>query len=408
MTSGDLYLWQNLHMYASAVFPIFLSRKFGSVIVKDIWDGCGQVAGPNWWLATDDAIKAASSNAHNLQDMFQEFALWNLFTRQRAKPTIYFPEGQNYDSVNLAARVTSYPKTVTVVDSLQPDNLGADYIMLENVSSFSVGLAVALSPDETQPWGITVVGLHNNMSLPVYVLNARYDTLTGPIVFPNPSDYDRIAVILSVLGGDQKKVDYSLTVSPIGEGVFQPNGGDTLYAGAPFEIRWYFEEIGDSVEIDLSTNNGSTWNRIAKTLNDLVYEWTVPDVSSDSCLIRVTVTDPPGPSDVSDDVFMIRFPRAGYVYDPFPNPAWPERHELMYFKAEFQVTPINPDAEMSIAIMTLAGEKIRELEAKTSTGGVIIPWDFTNKAGEMVAAGPYLAVITFEGETTVKKFVVLR
>jgi len=410
-SSGELNYWRNLHMYASVVFPIFLSEKFGSSIIKDIWDGCGRKSGPNWWLAADTAIQNASANAHNLQDMFQEFALWNLFTKQRARPSTYFPEGQFYDTVNLAARVTAYPATINVLDSVQPDNLGANYVMLDNLSSASPGLAVVLSPDETQPWGITVVGLHNNASLPVSVQNYRYDTLTGPILIPNVSTFDRIAVIVSVLGGNQTQVDYWLTINPMGEGVLQPNGGDTLYVGAPYEIRWFFPGVGDSVVIDLSTNNGQAWNTVATTNNDLVYEWTVPNSPSDSCLVRITVIDSlgvPGASDTSDNVFSIRSGRANFVYDPFPNPAWVEKYDQMYFKAEYQVSATNFSADMSVTIMTLAGEKIRRLYTSSSTGAVILPWDFTNEAGKTVAAGPYLAVIQFAGETTIKKFVVLR
>jgi len=407
-SSGELNYWRNLHMYASVVFPIFLSKKFGSSIIKDIWDGCGRKSGANWWLAADTAIQNASADAHNLQDMFQEFALWNLFTKQRARTGSYFPDAQFYDSVNLAARVTTYPATVHVSDSAQPDNLGANYVMLDNLSSASSGLAVVLTPDETQPWGITIVGLHNNAGLPVSVQNYRYDTLAGPIVIPNVPDFDRIAVIVSVLGGNATQVEYSLTINPMGEGVLQPNGGDSLYVGAPYEIRWFFPGVGDSAVIDLSTNNGQTWSTVTKTANDLVYEWTVPNASSDSCLVRVTVTDPSGASDTSDNVFSIRSGRANFVYDPFPNPAWVEKHDHMYFKAEYQVSEANPIADMTVTIMTLAGEKVRRLHNVSSSGAVIMSWDFTNEEGETVAAGPYLAVIQFAGETTIKKFVVLR
>lgn len=103
-TSPTINYWRNMHMYGSVVFPIFLARKFGTQIVRDIWIGCGTEAGGNWVPSTDAAIRAASNDTLDLQDMYQEFALWTFFTRQRNRPG-FFPDGVQYDSVNLAARV---------------------------------------------------------------------------------------------------------------------------------------------------------------------------------------------------------------------------------------------------------------------------------------------------------------
>jgi hypothetical protein len=404
--SQPIDYWRNLHMYGSVVFPIFLSERYGSGIVKSIWDGCGTVAGPNWWLAADDAIKSHSGDTRDLEDEFQEFALWNLFTRNRAKPADYFLEGDAYDSVNLAARITSYPTTITPIDSALPDNLGANYIIMENVSSMPSGLAVAFSPDPAQTWGITVVGMHNNISLPVYVEHIRFDTLSSLIQIPNAADYDRLALIVTVLAGNAVQADYTLTVTPLAEGVAQPNGGEVLFAGFEYEIRWYFEDAGASVQIDFSSDNGQTWSSVSATDNDLVYEWTIPNVTSDSCLIRVTDLGPQGTSDVSDSVFSI-MTTAQEVDEPFPNPAWIQKHDAVNFKATYQAGA-GEDPTMNVTIMTLAGEKVKEIEGESSSGLALTQWDFTNTDNKTVAAGPYLAVIKFNGETVIKKFVVLR
>ena len=402
--SPAINYWRNLHMYASVIFPIFLSERYGSVIVRDIWNGCGNYAGPNWWLAADAAIKSRSGNTSDLQSEFQEFALWNLFTKQRTRPGEYFPEAIEYDTVNLAARITSYPATITPGDSICPDNLGADYIMLQNVSGLVSGLAISFNPDTTQPWGVTIVGLHNNVNLPVMVEHVDYDTLTSLIRVPNAAEFDRIAVIVSVLGGDAKQVNYSMTISEIGEGVTVPNGGETWYAGFEYDIRWYIENAGDSVRIEYSTDNGFSWNLIAETENDLVYTWLVPETPSDSCLVRITDLTPPGNSVESENVFTIRV-SDDKLWEPFPNPAWVENDDAVYFKATFQVGAGSP---MTVTIMTLAGEKVKTITGEQLGGQVLAAWDFTNDDGRIVAAGPYLAIIDFMGETTIKKFVVLR
>ncbi len=210
--SPTINYWRNLHMYGSVVFPIFLAERYGSVIIRDIWEGCGQVAGPNWWLAADDAIKSRSGDTSDLQNEFQEFALWNLFTKQRFKPG-YFSEAIDYDTVNLAARITSYPTTLNPVDSVLPDNLGANYIMLENVDIMTMGLEIEFEPETADSWGITLVGMQNDIGQPVMVEHIDYDTVTSPIQIPNASEFDRIALIVSVLGGNALQVGYQLTIT---------------------------------------------------------------------------------------------------------------------------------------------------------------------------------------------------
>lgn len=408
LLSPMINYWRNLHMYGSAVFPIFLSERFGKDIIRDIWDRCGDVAGPNWWLAVDDAIRNASGDTRTLEDEFQEFALWNLFTRQRAITGSYFPDAADFDSVNLSARITSYPATVSPIDSVLPDNLGANYIILENVASMSTGLAISLNADLAETWGITVVGMQYDIGLPVSIQHIKYDTLSSLIRILDADDYDRIALIVTVLSGNSVQADYSLTVTSGVEGVQQPNGGEILYAGVQYDVRWYFETADDSVTIEYSLDDGFSWNHLADTENDLAYEWMVPDTPSDSCLVRVSNYPSLDPSDVSDSVFAIKTTTGNKVHEPFPNPAWPEKHNVMYFKGEYIVSPLIGEAAMKVTIMTVAGEKLRELNKTSSSGAVVIEWDFTNDDGRTVAAGLYLAVIDFQDETVVKKFVILR
>ena len=83
-----------------------------------------------------------------------------------------------------------------------------------------------------------------------------------------------------------------------------PNGGECLIAGDEYEITWKACCIYDEVKLKYSTDNGSNWTCITTTPNDGSYLWTVPDVSSDQCLVRVM--DPDGdPYDDSDDTFTI-------------------------------------------------------------------------------------------------------
>lgn len=66
-----------------------------------------------------------------------------------------------------------------------------------------------------------------------------------------------------------------------------PECGSTLVPKDTFSIRWTGLLPTDVVQLEYSTNNGQKWDTLAKNLTDLVYKWTVPDVISDNCLVRI-------------------------------------------------------------------------------------------------------------------------
>jgi hypothetical protein len=421
-----LQVWKNLHMYGSSVWPIFLKTQFGSKIIREIWEACGDEPGFNWLTATDQAIRAASDDALDLREMYRRFTLWNLFTGNWARPGEYFPEGDSFPRVTLAAQLYSYPETVRadlpsdpnqagvvfVSDSARPDNLGANYILLNNVSSMTSGLAVSFNPDISQPWAVTVVGLPANISdigQVVWVDPNLYDSSTTSILIPNAADFNRVALILAVTGGNQLNNDYSLSVTPLEEMIFQPNGGEIIYVGTSYPISWFFADSVTTVVIELSIDNGQNWDPIATVDNGLPYEWTVPNTPSDSCLMRVVNADNSEQSDTTDGVFSIRAVGANRILAPFPNPAWVQIDEHVTFKAEQATASLGEDPTMTVTIFNIAGEKIRHFPPQeVDAGSVVFEWDFTNNDGRLVSAGPYLAVIEFAGQTEIKKFFVLR
>jgi subtilisin family serine protease len=74
-----------------------------------------------------------------------------------------------------------------------------------------------------------------------------------------------------------------------------PNGGETLTAGNVATITWTWSGSFGTVNIDYSTNGGSTWTSIVSgTANDGSHAWTVPSTATTQGRVRVsggTVTD---------------------------------------------------------------------------------------------------------------------
>ncbi|MCP4218348.1 MAG: hypothetical protein GY765_27170 [bacterium] len=85
-----------------------------------------------------------------------------------------------------------------------------------------------------------------------------------------------------------------------------PNGGESWEAKSSQTITWRSTGTVGNVRIQYSTNNGSTWsNVVSSTANDGTYGWTVPDVSSAQCLVKISEASDGSPSDESNVVFTI-------------------------------------------------------------------------------------------------------
>jgi hypothetical protein len=400
---------RNLHMYGSVVWPLFLAQKYDSEIITQIWDSCRATPGPNWLSATNDVINNRSGGSETMASLFREFAIWNLFTGLRARPGEYFEEADLYNMVLLADEVSSYPAVIQVDDSLQPDCWAANYIMLKNLSSMTEGIRITFNPASGYPWDLQIVGLPSNVSAgPIYIDPEIYDENTTHISIPNASSFSQIVLIPSVLGTLDSTIDYSMVISPLGEGVIRPNGGEVLYAGMQYDISWYFVSSVTTVDIDLSTDHGVSWSNITEVNNsDGIYTWTVPELVSAECLVRIADASTPSIFDISDAVFTIETFGGNQVFDPYPNPGWVQSHDSVTFKAV--IAPGNSDQIMKVTILNMSGEKIRDTRmSKSGVGRITIGWDFKNNDGETVAAGPYMAVIEFAGETHLKKIMVLR
>jgi hypothetical protein len=99
--------------------------------------------------------------------------------------------------------------------------------------------------------------------------------------------------------------------------ITSPNGGEVLRQGSAWSIGWKsFETIRPVAKTKLlySTNGGTTYNLIKTFTGDpgatnVSYSWTVPNVSSTKCKVKVVLKNASGINvgvDVSDKVFTIQ------------------------------------------------------------------------------------------------------
>lgn len=89
--------------------------------------------------------------------------------------------------------------------------------------------------------------------------------------------------------------------------VLSPNGAERLVASRPHAVRW--ETIGgadiERVVLEYSRDGGGHWELIDEVVNSGLYEWTVPPIDAEACLLRVRDARDPLVLDVSDRPFSI-------------------------------------------------------------------------------------------------------
>jgi len=121
--------------------------------------------------------------------------------------------------------------------------------------------------------------------------------------------------------------DFGLLVTNPVTFVIQPNGGEILYVGTSYPIKW--EKIFvNLVKLEYSTDGGTNWNLIADGVdaNNFSgsyedspaafnqYEWVVPNSVSSNCFLRVSDSSDPLIFDISEAPFTIEIgPQPGWT-----------------------------------------------------------------------------------------------
>jgi hypothetical protein len=179
--------------------------------------------------------------------------------------------------------------------------------------------------------------------------------------------------------------------------VGQPNGGEDLVPMMPYTIEWTATDATAvlSVDIDLSTDGGANWTPIAVAVpNDLAHEWTVPNVMSTQCRVRVRARDPWQNigSDQSDANFQIEaptdadtpgVPRAFALHPAVPNPFNPTT------RLQFDLTVAAP---VHLEVLGVDGRVVRRLLSGRDypAGSHEAIWNGRDDGGHAVAAGVYV------------------
>ncbi len=197
--------------------------------------------------------------------------------------------------------------------------------------------------------------------------------------------------------------------------VVSPNGGEQLRVGRIHYINWTAPSGIYKVNIEYSTNGGSTWTSITSYggwPNRLIYGWNVPNTPSTQCRVRISDADNATTVyDISDSNFAItatgieeenemKRPLNYYQSQNIPNP-FQKRARISF--------AIIKSEKVQIKVYNSAGELVRVLiDEKRGPGSYTVEWDGKDDRGRDLPGGVYFYQLQTDGFIDHKKAVLLR
>ncbi|MCK4761701.1 MAG: fibronectin type III domain-containing protein, partial [Candidatus Aminicenantes bacterium] len=307
--------------------------------------------------------------------------------------------GTNYYFV-VQTRTESSAYNSNVIDSEYSEELSA--------STTSAAAIHLISPNGGETWEVnsihditwTSYGLSGNIKIEYSPDNGNtWETITsstendGSYAWSIPYDASNQCKIRLGYGGtsfmDTSDNVFSIVLPIQLIVVTSPNGGETWYAGSTVDITWISHGPMGTLQLDYSTDNGSSWNLILYTNeNDGSHPWTIPHVQSNQCLVRISQSGGV-PLDTSDGAFTIinETPRIT-VTSPNGGDIWPARsYRYITWTSEYV------SGNVKIEYTTNSGFTWKEIAASTENDG-IHPWSVPHDPAQIC----YLRVSEIDGE----------
>lgn len=390
----------DLHPYASVVYPIFLSERFGRDIIREIWTLCGSMGfGPSFLGAANSAILMASDSTEDWATSFSEFALWNYLTGERSDLNIKngfdgsqvagYSEKDSFPAIPFEKLHSyhAYPVLVRSNENLgeSPEVNGSYYLTLNELATATiVNDTISFVCDSAA--GEFVAGCDTCCT---------DSTQTKDTVTITPWRYSFVTHVDSFFNIFLALSNSASTPLPSGWGV------NIIYqfVDAPDSLivdRFFAPDHGGYkiALIDHSQYQSLTFVLTPATTNRAYYEnlntrtmWVGYSLDENS-FIDTLVSKPAA------------------VLDPYPNPLIVADMDepRMTFKLRVPTDSASfpmygqpfteDDPTLQVDIYTVAGERVRTVNNITwreaRFGEFFTEWDLTNESGAQVASGVYL------------------
>jgi len=111
--------------------------------------------------------------------------------------------------------------------------------------------------------------------------------------------------------------------------LLSPIGGEEYIVDSITEVSWYSEYV-PRLTLEFSADNGNSWTEIVAEIfaSDSIYQWTVPQIASDSCFLKAYYKGKPQLYRMNETPFSISWPfdidenisNENFGFSLIPNP----------------------------------------------------------------------------------------
>nr|MBN2277593.1 hypothetical protein [candidate division Zixibacteria bacterium] len=339
---------QGLHQYASMIFPLFLSEKFGTGVIRAIWEKCRDLGvGPQFHTAVDEVIDSVTAGEYNLVSLLNEFAVWNVFTgsrRSRAPAGIGYSEGAQYPRF-IDSMFLTFNEYIDTLIWFQPDGWRTDTLLDgSNISRFKNHMPQNLSAHYIDLRQISQIA---DDSLYVYFLGTRDTTY-------------HISWAITFLGFPVSGVGPAAVIEKFLPAELQAARFNTQTAS-------YSNIIGVATPVTTSVNSYPKKYGYTLIFNDSI-----------------------SPPDVDFITNFLAYPNPMRVDSP---------DDSVTFRVSVETSErLDAPAILKVTIFNVAGEKVIRLPDVAGESGDYISnlfsaWYLDNESGKKVASGVYLAYL---------------
>ena len=191
--------------------------------------------------------------------------------------------------------------------------------------------------------------------------------------------------------------------------VTSPNGGESWPGCTQKSITWIASGTSNYYSIDYSTNGGTNWTSIASFYNTSSgsYSWTVPNVSSTNCIVRVYDANNPNISDVSNEVFtvigplILTSPNGGEIWQGLTakNISWTATGTSNNYNLEYSTNAGSTWTTIVSAYNTTSGTYPWTVPNTPSANSLVRITDYSNacmtdKSNNLFTISPALPTVT--------------
>jgi hypothetical protein len=171
--------------------------------------------------------------------------------------------------------------------------LGSTFNLTWSSSGLAGALHVDLSRDAGATWSRIITNTAND--------GVQAWTVTGA---PTGQGLIRLTSVSNPSITDVSDAVFSIPAASVT--VTSPNGGETVLLGSSINLQWSTSNLGGNVKVELSRDNGSSWEVIfATTPNDGTQAWRVVGAPAAQALLRVSSRNEPVVFDTSNAPFAI-------------------------------------------------------------------------------------------------------